>query len=159
MLLTAIGSAVAISAAVLVHGSGPGHIDAAGLLTGLWIVLAVIAEGIFLRLIRVRRSIRRDIRIINLLKETLYERAMGPEKEVLKRILEADGKPPSVFMISATPTSAIIVASSAAFAASWLADSGLRSGAPLSAYVASLGVLIIDLTFYVFAAAQADDPL
>src|SRR5277367_6375780 len=68
MLLTAIGSAVAVSAGVFAHGTAKGGLDLHPLLSGLWAIVTMISEGIFLRLVQARRSICRDISIINSLR-------------------------------------------------------------------------------------------
>jgi hypothetical protein len=148
MLLTAVGSAVAISAAVILHGDTP-TLDSKPLLSGLWAVVALVSEGIFIRLIRVRRSICRDIGIINRLRTAIYELAADKRsRELLQSIHTVDSKPPQIFELASTCSAAATVAASSAFCSAWLADSGITDAPPAYAYVVGAIVLGVNMIGY-----------
>jgi len=148
MLLTTLGSAVAISAAVIVHGSSP-TLDSRPLLSGLWAIVALVSEGIFLRLIRVRRSIARDVNIINRLRSAIYADVLDAKtRTLLQSIHSLDSNPPKVFELSSTCSAAAPVAAGSALCAAWLADSGIAHAPPSYAYLVGATALALNMFGY-----------
>lgn len=148
LLLTAVGSSIVLSTAVLANGPHPGSIDAGPLLAGLWIVVAAASEGIFLRLIRARRSICKDIGIINKIRSALILRAEPDIADVLRVVLEVDSSTPRVFSVLSIPSSAALVVASSVFVAPWLADSRLTHRPPLPSYLLGIGVMAFDFGIF-----------
>jgi hypothetical protein len=147
MLLTAIGAAIAISAAVLAHGLPRNEVDTNALLSGLWWVVAAVSEAVFLRLIRARQSIVRNISIINHLRENLLrELANSSLHSALAQVAQVDGKPPRVFAPLSSPSAASISATCSVFVALWFSTSGLTSRPPLASYLAGSVLLVVNFT-------------
>jgi|HubBroStandDraft_6_1064221.scaffolds.fasta_scaffold209613_2 hypothetical protein len=155
MLLTAIGAAVAISAAVLVHGSSDSPIDGNALLAGVWVIVALVSEGIFIRLVRARLSISRDIAILNLLRSKLVDYSESSEtKTTLEAVLAVDSSPPRSFSVTSMPSAAAVIAASSTLCAAWLADSGAVHAPPPYGYFVAGGLLVANLLAYGIMAQQ-----
>lgn len=145
MLLTAVGTAIALSTAILALGTPKGGIHAHALLAGLWVVVAIVAEGVFIRLVRARRSICRDIRFINRLRVVLVDSADPKVTAVLKSVVDADSTEPRVFSVFSIHSASAVVAGSSVFAALWLANSGMTRTPPGDAFLFTFIVLALDL--------------
>jgi hypothetical protein len=145
-LLTTVGAAIAISTAVLAHGLPKGEVDTNALLSGLWWVVAAVSEAVFLRLVRARQTITRDISIINYLRQALLrDLTNGPMQEALARIANADNKPPRVFAPLSSPSAASISGTCSAFVAVWFGVSGLINRPPLASYLVASALLTVNL--------------
>jgi hypothetical protein len=152
MLLTMIGAAVAISAAVIAHGTAKGNVDSGALLGGLWAIVGVVAEGLFFRLVRARQSICRDIEIVNRLRDSIIGKLPdSDDKHVLRVVATVDSKSPRVFSPLSSPGAASTAGTCAAFASCWFVDSDLAHSPPAYAYLVAALVLIVDLSVFGFA--------
>ena len=134
-LLTALGTAVALSTAILAHGTVKGGVDSYALLSGLWAVMSVVSEGIFLRLVRARRSIcprhQRDKHPTNRTDWNGWRvRSEDASTHCCCRLNTSQD-----FAIASAPTAASIVVSCSLFVCPWFADSGLSQSPPALSYV------------------------
>lgn len=159
MLLTAVGAAIAISAALLVNGTVAGGINTATLLSILWFAVFLVAEGMFFRLIRARRSICRDIEVINFIRHKVIEGASQGVKSILERVERRDSTPPRIFSIFSIPSSAALTAATSFLFGYWFAVANLGEAAksahpaPLTAvpaadYCLAVVLLIINLIIF-----------
>ena len=153
MLLTAVGSAIAISAADFIHSTGNNRVDSGTFLCGVWLVVTLVAEGVFIRLVRGRRAMRRDIRIINIIRKNLYDidSKEDPEQDgVLAKVWKLDHVPPKAFLWASLPMAAGLITSCSALASVWLYHSQFKRPPGISAILFGLAVMVVNTLAYFY---------
>jgi hypothetical protein len=137
MLISILAGAVAATAALLSHkptATGPSNTT---LIAGIWLVLAMVSEAIFLRIVRARLSICRSIMIINLLRAAMIKGfSATPAGEALSRAYVVDDNPPEPFAILASPEAPAVVNAASLFMAIWFSFGHGEGSPPLWAYAA-----------------------
>jgi hypothetical protein len=129
-------------------------------LAGIWGLVAMIGEGLFVRLVRARSSIIRSITTINLIRAALIELLpiSGP-RLVLEQAYASDSDPPKMLLVTSSASAAGLAGCAASFITPWLATSGLRVSPPWTAYLLGALVLVINLSWYLRAAQRMARPL
>lgn len=144
MLLTAVGSAIVLTTALMLHQGSVNGVNKFDFLSWLWAFVSFVSEGIFLRLVRARRSICKDIEIINRLRAFQISQSLSDDKNLLEPIFDVDSKPPNLFSIVSSPTSAAFIVGGASFTSVWLGTSGLVGHPPEAAYFLAAALVVLD---------------
>lgn len=119
MLLAGLGSVLGGSAILLTRNAMDGQVSTTYIIAGIWSVLAVVAEGIFLRLVTARLSICRSIHIINVLRRQVAG-SVGATR-TMASVYCLDNRPPPEFSLISSVAAALMIQTSASFVALWLA--------------------------------------
>lgn len=109
MLLAVLASAVAATVALLSREVRSPTVSLDTLLGGVWAALAIISQGIFLRLVRARASIHRNVATINFLRCYLMADLPGREKAALEAVYSIDSSLPRAFYLWGSCSSAALV--------------------------------------------------
>lgn len=149
LLITALGAAIAGTAALLSREpSGTPLVASASVLTVIWAILAVVSQGLFVRLVRARLSICRSIRIINLLRSQLPAYTPPRDRAVLRTAYHLDGDPPKPFALLNSCGAAALIQAAATLAALSFYVAGATYEPPMVAFAAALALLVGNMAVY-----------
>lgn len=130
MLITLLSGAIAATVALLSMNTPSPTVDPDVLLGAVWLAIAIISEGIFLRLMRARRSICRNIATINYLRSAILETVPSDEQAVLRRVYALDSNLPRPFYVWGSVAASALVQSCAAVLVLWFWGPGVTERTP-----------------------------
>jgi len=117
ILISILAGAVAASAALLSGAESATEDSTHNILGAIWLILSVVSEGIFLRLVRVRHQTCCHIEVIYQLREQYIEQyGHGDTRETLTKAYLLDSVPPEPFSPWSSPSAAILVQGFSLFA-------------------------------------------
>lgn len=141
MLLAGLGSAIAATVALLARGdTTAAAVDVDSLLGAVWMTLAIVAQGILLRLIRARLTIHRNIAIINHLRAALVRHRARVVQGALQVAYQLDSRLPRPFYIWGSTAACALVQAASTLLAYWFLVPGIDK--PLAWYSLVGGVVM-----------------
>lgn len=156
MLLTILAAVITATAVLLSRTvPSPSAVSYDEMLGFLWLIMSIVAAGIFVRLVKARLSIYRAIVCLNYLRCTHI--ALLPEctaTQTLRTVLAVDSSPPPAFKCLSLPTSAAVISSCGSALAVWFLTSGSSKPLPASASAAGLTVLVVSCIYYYWRAEK-----
>lgn len=156
MLLTVLASVIASSGLLLTADEvGRSTLSSEDIVGFLWTILAIVAQGTYVRLISVRRSIYGSIVCLNYLRRALIQLARrGRSASTLAAVLAVDSTLPSPFRLLSLPSAAALMVSCSVLIASSQFIGGSNELPLVKALVMGSVVLLGNLSWYWFHASR-----